>query len=748
MSRQRHRSAARRALATAACALLPSLSCWADWQLVLEAESQGRIQPPARAVADPRARDGACVLLSDPDSQVRRTLRGAASEGTSGEVRFVFSLPSAGRYHTWVRGRWHCGCSNSLYAIVSGTPDSASTPERPAEDPLEAYRISPDSPPRIWCWVPAPTAHFEAGEQSLRLVEAGHGTRIDAVFVTDDADARPPGFEAQEQACRFHLRTPDAPAAGNADLVEWEQAGGRNVCRLGSREWGSFRLDVLLKPAATGSALPPWGVAFGLQPDGAAYELHFDAQPRGTCQAALRRNSSGQPTVLATQSVEMSSENPHLVRVVKRTGEIRVSLDGMAVLEADDEELPPGRVALLAEPGPALEFQRAEIHPLAEYDEIFTEGTGAWQALSGEWRPIEDTEADGGPTSYMARPAQPGLSVSRWNLGQEYEIETQLRLTGPTAAGVAFDALQPDAFRALVLCWNGDGSAELRLIERDGSDNRSLLSRQVDGDPAQWHVLKLVRRSATAEAVLDGVPLGKVWLGSGAEGGRSGLLIHGESACLFSTVKARGWTPPGDGTFLLEGTPPESIFSQWTLTEGKLQIVGHPAELRLEPERSGGTASLRLRRRVSGDVKVEAAYLPRRRGSDPEPDPLEKALEAALPPLPGTGRFGIGLSRAEDGQEARYAVLADAASTQDVVITRNGDTIARSKAPKSTHISEIHVYARLCGNTLEGGIVGGPSARAELPAGTPEPSGVAVELLAVNTGPDESPGIVEVELQE
>jgi len=167
--------------------------------LVLEAED-GAVQPPM-VVEDfapqkhprlgmQRASGGKCVAVPKDANKACKLKK----EKPKGKVTMKFNAPRAGNYYIYVRTLWSAvgrGCSNSFGMILDDSKPLAVT----------------DATYGVWHWIkfksndPRSTAprafKLTKGEHTLTFTNREDDTRLDQVYITDDADDRPAGMMKQ-----------------------------------------------------------------------------------------------------------------------------------------------------------------------------------------------------------------------------------------------------------------------------------------------------------------------------------------------------------------------------------------------------------------------------------------------------------------------------------------------------------------------------------------------------------------------
>ncbi|MFO0747723.1 MAG: hypothetical protein U1F43_18970 [Myxococcota bacterium] len=147
--------------------------------------------------------------------------------------------------------------------------------------------------------------------------------------------------------------------SGNCFDLESDEAV---VAKLGavlwapSVAWGDGRLTVAVRPSDDDG----WGVEYGMQGAGDYYRVSFDRQ---RSFARLVRSVGGVVTTLDEDTAFTPAlETWHRIEVVRDGAHQRVSLDGVAVLAADDDTFASGAVGLYSWSMSAVRFDDLRVY--------------------------------------------------------------------------------------------------------------------------------------------------------------------------------------------------------------------------------------------------------------------------------------------------------------------------------------------------------------------------------------------------
>ncbi|MDX9974219.1 MAG: hypothetical protein RBU21_14640 [FCB group bacterium] len=724
------------------------------WRLLREAEQADAVVAPAHIVPNPQAREGKCVMLSEGGAVVRSSLRekGATAGAKTGELDFTVDLPKAGSYRVWVRAQWHCVCSNSFYLLTTGTPRLEGAIAPNLRDGEEPYRVKASVPPRAWRWLLAATCDFSAGEQKLRLIQAGHEALIDALMLASDPADLPPGYEDQSRIHIYAPRNKDTKEESPKDGIEsvgWTPSGTGALCPLGRTDWTHFQLDLVVPPDGPDAKHPAsWGIEFARQPNGAAYSLLFSHSEKETLRAQLDAINGANRRVLASYDCgALCQSRSRWVRVIRLDETIKVAVDGTICLETSDTTFAGGTMALVANNAENLPFQGVQIKPLDHHLEHFQAGTADWRAHAGTWRAVKTGGNEDDPMACAAKTAaQPGLLAAPWNMGAQYELTGQLQLSKEGSAGFAYEIEDAKNYATALLHRKQDDTLELQLQRFVDGKPEQVHSRPANADPRQWHTLRLARHSGFARVELDGVPLAKCPSIDSTDAKGVGLALGNASECLFGQVDAQTRTSFHNDTFLVEGPEAPITLCQWKPAQGSTRILGHPAVIFLSSQRTDEQATLRLDRELTGDLELEVSlYKYSSDPVDPAGDP-STLPELALPPLPNAPQVAIVFHRTENGQPVDYALQTDWESVREAVLLRNGQPIERAYADKPGHPEGYKIFLKLTGNTLSGGIAGISEIHTTLPTNQPDNARTTVSITTRNFAPHDEAGIVEMRL--
>jgi hypothetical protein len=123
----------------------------------------------------------------------------------------------------------------------------------------------------------------------------------------------------------------------------------------GTRDWRDYEVMATLTPLLAEA----WGLAARVQGRERYYALMFDRVDGGRVRLIRRRHDE---TVLAEQRFAWPLDQAYALSLRVKGRTIRASIDGKVVLEAQDEALAGGAVALLVDTG-SIATQEVRVKP-------------------------------------------------------------------------------------------------------------------------------------------------------------------------------------------------------------------------------------------------------------------------------------------------------------------------------------------------------------------------------------------------
>jgi len=700
-----------RALLQSVYVLLLSLPTFAEESstFFFEAETDAEVVPPAAVLSLFGASGGKCVCISAPDAV--RMVR--ESEERRGSVVFRPTLDRPGDYFLWVRLRWHCQCSRVLSLRTSGQLRSDSRSEA-------GVLVDPE-PPGTWRWICHGPFFFPSGPQTIAFSQRGHLALIDSIALTTDPDFKPPGFTEPNEALKIE-----------AASEEWRAIdGGLFIQTPSEREWSSFLAEVVFdfRPGSLSAAKDSVGVQFAVQPDGACYRLLCSPTERESeWSVDLRRGTES--ILVATGIADLNRDYCQHLRVLRIGGRVVVSVNGVPALETTDNSLlVSGQIALLSTKPVFGAYEHLLVEPLSSYVETFAATETDWETLAGKWSVVApvnpDSNRDGGYTAIADRM---NLSLAPVAFGNEYRFEAKMLLAGEGYGGLAFDVLDGNNFMAFVYQENSasqEDKFQVRLLEFQESELRTVLEKPVRGRPGQWRDLSILHREGSISVSLDG---DTPWLlpSPVSEGGKGiGLVASGNSHALFTSPRASDYVEGIDRQFLFEPDQGIQSLCHWLQEEGRFSLYPHPAVLMCQAQPGRRDFALALRRRLPPRFETTVALW--ERGADPAN--RNRVVEDALPPialpvLPGDPRLGIGFRLGKPGDEAgqtEYRMSVDLRDMCDLAVFRDGEKVTPESPVGTGDRMERRLFLRLSGGWIEAGVRGGVHTRiGDLPSLGPD----------------------------
>ncbi|MCX7011732.1 MAG: hypothetical protein NTW86_04060, partial [Candidatus Sumerlaeota bacterium] len=150
---------------------------------VVEAESALLIVPPFRVDEDPKASGGRFVWLPGEPG-------GKGDGGGSGRAVFAFHIPQAGPCYLWARVLTPTPSDDSFFISIEQQGSVAlpqSTWPAGAHKSWEWARVTPEGSAKD-----APAVRLQEGAATVTVFPREDGAKLDALYLTADAAARPP----------------------------------------------------------------------------------------------------------------------------------------------------------------------------------------------------------------------------------------------------------------------------------------------------------------------------------------------------------------------------------------------------------------------------------------------------------------------------------------------------------------------------------------------------------------------------
>jgi len=245
------------------------------------------------------------------------------------------------------------------------------------------------------------------------------------------------------------------------------------------------------------------------------------------------------------------------VGVWLRPDEIRVELDGRAVLLSDDTTFRDGGFAL-DPPGAAAGPVRENSPGAIALEEDFEDHPAVrerWEVLLGSYKVFARMDElalrNGGPPTFCAyQPSGRGdhLAAAGEAYWTDLQLQATLRLKAAKRAGLAFNIVDGRNFSAFVITPGANGRGKAQLLDfRDATPREVAVAEDLKIDREQWYRLKVETYADRAWCSILGLPGGgwrTIFPGSGGENltgrGRVGLISWGGGA-LFDDVSARSF---------------------------------------------------------------------------------------------------------------------------------------------------------------------------------------------------------------
>ena len=699
------------------------------WTEFIEAESAASLLKPAHIVAWPGASGGKCVRISRADvadSEPEPSESGRS--GLLGSFSLKFTLPEAGRYMVWARLQWHCACSRS---VMFGTTASALE----AEAPCAIDSIASEFLPRVWHWIKVGTADFAAGMQTIDFAQKGHLALVDAIALSTDAAYTPPGYEESRRDQTF-LEIPE----------HWQRTEtGGAVYFVGDTEFSDFVLTAALDIPPLGSTGCSAGVGFCTQAGGAGYTLLLRRTANRGTNLRLAAPAKGLPERCLAEATAENTDRWNAVGIIHSGNAIRISLDGVNMLDVHDSAYASGKIQVIATGMDRVAFEHLQVRPLASYQELFAGDWLAWPSLAGTWRtaPAGTSERDG---RYLFGAAEnTGLVMLPWIFGDTFSFSTDVSVM-KGVAGIAFNAIDQDCFTAVTLESPADLARDetpLRILAAEDGQAKTVLVNPAAAS-GQWHRLTLDRDGDLLSVSVDGRKQGPYEMHGWKIAGKLGLFVGNKGAATFARVEGHETPAARTRYFSFERSAAIWSLCHWRNSAGKSTLRAHPDLLLLSPQ--AGEILFELRRPVPVTVSLTTVIPLRAAGRFSLPVHEQGELSLPLPVLHGDSCFGIRLLGKDSTVLCEAAV--DYPNLRGIAISQNGAAPLRKPLPSSEGLSEIVLYLRLGYGVVEAGIEGLANVAVQNSLGSGENGERRIALFASNMSREQQVQISEITVAE
>lgn len=409
-------------------------------------------------------------------------------------------------------------------------------------------------------------------------------------------------------AGKWSVRATGDPKMGaNPFTYQGQQDHGVGLVTTGLPFWDDYVFEVSAKPTSDTGAL---GLAFHCR-DGKSYLLFRlrtnKSAGQGEKGAELLRIEDGQETVLAQGNTCLVAGQWYRLAVRVRDGVVTACVDGREIVEAEDGQLPTGRIGLSVQDGGA-EFDDVAVRPADRADSAaLVELDGSVPRFAGTMD--RDTWA-GTALQWRADPLVPGRFWRRGAFFGDFDLAFACNFGEDAAPSAAFAFLlapqegSADEGYGVVLrraqANGARGSYEVELTRNGSSMRRGTVSAGPEPVLAfrrtGLHLSVLVDGHEVLECPLAGFPAPLARLGFRAEGflpRLSGLRLHADDVLdyCFDRAPTDWWV--GSGTW--------ELAVRWPCTPEWSWLAGESREI----------AALWHKRQFMGDQTLDLHVGPR-----------------------------------------------------------------------------------------------------------------------------------------
>jgi len=657
---------------------------------LLEAEEGSEITFPAVVVEKDGSRGGKCVQMGDDAAP---TLQSKDSKASVGAVTFNLHIDEAATYYFWIRIQWHCYCSMELALSSTG-----SVMQEKSDSPQSAALITTLCRPRQWNWLQTHQIAFEKGAAQVRLEQRGHGTLIDTIALSTDAQYTPPDYTPLGE----HV------AMETVDLSTAERSERDDILLpLSNRSWGDFCLEAVLgisKPSSSGGLIPKVGFMIRPEDGSEARLLSFHWDGGETLVSELIKKEGEDSVVLARNSLILGQEPLHSISFWQEGRRAILNVDGIPALNCVESIFPASKVSFFAENESNPQLREMTLSEVWAIEEYFAEGLGEWRRCGGTWQHLPESASSEG-AGLIGHDASMGLLLAPWQPVGTLNLRTKVKLLNKGKAGIGFRVDNPEGLYAVVLALPEPSAGRpcLEMIRSDSGSAQVLRTFTLESDPGQWHELSLQYAPPCVKLGLDGKEMTLLesheWIGQVSPG----LVVLGGGTGLFSSLVASQRVDFLREEYFFEPFCDDRALSHWHRREGKFTLVGHPAVLRIEPvSEKGGNALLEYKRAAPRHFEFSADFISRAE----LPDSGDELLSAiSMPSLPGDSQIGLEL-RLEGTRPVAYRVSLDKRQMRDVVVTRDGERVAHRMASTPASDGMRRLYLRVEDGRLVTGVSG------------------------------------------
>jgi len=690
-----------------------------QWTRMIELETGGRCEKPARIVDAQGASGGKAVKISAENAPDYVPGPPTGDPGVIiGQLDVPFALSEAASVFVWVRLKWHCVCSREIAYTTSATTFTSGENCTPT-------CISMGTAPGVWQWVFLGQGRFKPGDHHVTFFQRGHLTLVDAIALSTDPAYTPPGYTNNRKRALITVRD-DA----------WRQDARGCFYVLDEQEWADWHLTVpILVPVQTkASPEARVGVRFRLASENRASRLMLQRISQNRIRAVWEDSEmSGESSCAA----EVEGDGLwHALEVVKVGSQISACLNSQPLFETKIRLAGTATVELAVEGLTHATVEDVEIEELRSYTENFGQTTNRWVPQAGKWSILPEDTAAAMPAGYFGH-GQTTCAATAPPQVFDFPITFNATLRPLSGfAGIACATGDADTFIAAGVSDSG-GQPLFQIARMDQRNLIPLKSRPLDAQPGDWHHLKIEKTAACVRFSCDASQPWEFAAPSAKISVKTAFCVGPQSSALFTNMSAATYAPSPSLVFSFGADKDCWSLCHWRQRKGLFLPRQHPDLLVIRCEE--GQALLEYRNPLPASFTAAMMIFSKeqRGGQHLQRPPSSDMPEIPLPVLPQDARIGF---RYTVGAKC-FEVSVDVAQTRSLQLTDDGECIGWVVLPPQTAF-ERELYMKLHAGTIEAGIAG----QAPICAKTKDISADALGQLALfaNGGPPD----VEADLSQ
>lgn len=575
------------------------------WRL-LEAE-ECPLSLPAEIIKAPNARNGKAVALSNSDlssagSNDVAVLEIEVARGKRGALSVPIDLDSPKTLSVWCRANWHCYCGRSLNVIPPGSHNRTGT----SASPPTSAAVSSVVEPGVWHWILLGRFDFEQGSQSVRCIQGGHASLLDAFLFVEDENYSP----AVSSDHLRELRMREVPEESWLSMTDGTCAylapdvKGRAIL---------FETAVFTPQTEKTGSIPG---AIWLENSTNAdqgYCLSLTRVDASTVSVKLMESGNGKLDTLSEGRCGDAASDWSSIELLLVENRLNVSVNSEPKIACKTIVPSAYTVTLRSSRGGGRAFRCLYGKEIRHYKELFGSTTTPWKTSGATWTVVNDAAGSLLQEALLVSGPVKSLLLCPWRGDECYSFVVDQHVVLPGYMGIAFDVQGPDDYRGVVVEYPQDESQppSLKGIEVRNGQIEELAATPLTGLAREsWHKLEVeVVPSSVIARVNSGGPL-RLPRSHESKATQMGL-VGGENGCaMIASVEAWANSAARRWDYLFEPDRAERLLAHWKIRSGKTSFHPHPSRLQLWSDTSDNEAAIEYRRPVQTNTVVTLVLPP------------------------------------------------------------------------------------------------------------------------------------------